>query len=42
MIKKLLILIFTAILVPTMLGYVNKAKAANERTENPSYEYFSF
>lgn len=37
-----IILILMAILVPSMLGYVNKAKATSERTENPPYEYFSF
>lgn len=37
-----IILILMAILVPSMLGYVNQAKAADERTQNPPYEYFSF
>ncbi len=41
MIKKFFLIIM-AILIPAMIGYVDKAKAAKERTENPPYEYFSF
>lgn len=41
MIKKI-ILIIIAILIPAMIGYADKAKAAKEITENPPYEYFSF
>lgn len=41
MIKKILLIII-ALLIPTLIGYADKAKAAKERTENPPYEYFSF
>lgn len=41
MLKKIILILMT-ILIPSMIGYIDKANAAKERTENPPYEYFCF